>query len=400
MEKGKNLYCAWADAGLALHNSGRCLLCCHSQTYLADEKGEHIYLDTGTIEHAWTSPTRREIQDALESGQQHPNCAACWNEEAAGRQSRRQVANEQFKDMVVTGHRPQLVDLKPGNTCNLACRSCWPEVSSKWYRDYWEIEAKKTQPDYREYLQSWGRIRTSYDRDNQRLWQDLEHWFEDVEYYDIYGAEPMLMDRVFAILAHSVESGRCQSQRLHINTNGTIWNQDYIDILTRFQRVNIDISVDGIDDKFAYLRYGETWRTLEENLDRYQELARTHSNIDLHICITVTSLNVLDVIEIQRYFCARKMAVFYNMVHHPQHLNVRSLPVQVKQQVRDRLNQQLPNWQITSIMDFMDMPLDDPERHWQRFCESTAKLDQLRDQDIRTTFPELWQLIEPYWINQ
>lgn len=400
MEKGQNLYCAWADAGLALHNSGRCLLCCHSQTYLQDDTGNEIYLDSGTIEQAWSSPTRQEIQTALARGEQHPNCSACWNEEAAGRQSRRQVANEQFRDMTVTGVRPQLVDLKPGNTCNLACRSCWPEVSSKWYRDYWEIEAHKHHTDYTEYLRSWSRIRTSYDRDNLRLWQDLEHWFQDVEYYDIYGAEPMLLDRVFEILGQSVASGRCHTQKLHINTNGTIWNDDYIRMLTQFQRVNIDISIDGIGDRFGYIRYGETWPVIEANLDRYQQLARDHSNIDLHVCVTVTSLNVLDVIDIQHYFCDRRMAVFYNMVHHPQHLNVRSLPTEVKAQVRQRLQQQRPNWQIDSIMDFMDMPLEDQPRLWQRFCESTAQLDALRKQDIRTTLPELWQIIQPHWINQ
>ena len=116
MEKGKNLYCAWADTGLALHNSGRCLLCCHSQTYLRGENDQEIYLDTDTISQAWNSPTRREIQQDLEQGIRHSNCSACWNEEDAGRTSRRQVSNEQFKHMIVNPAKPQLVDLKPGNT--------------------------------------------------------------------------------------------------------------------------------------------------------------------------------------------------------------------------------------------------------------------------------------------
>ena len=393
MEKGKNLYCVWADTGLALHNSGRCLLCCHSQTYLQNESGQEIYLDTGTIEQAWNSPTRKQIQADLEAGIQHPNCSACWNEESAGRASRRTINNELFADITVNPDRPQLVDLKPGNTCNLACRTCWPEVSSKWYRDYWEVEAREQEPDYRKYLEGWRRIRTSYDRDNQKLWSDLEIWLSDVEYYDIYGAEPMLLDNVFVILQQSVASGRAAQQSIHINTNCTVWNQAYIDILAQFKSVTIDVSIDGIGPHYDYIRYGETWSTVELNLARYQNLVRNHSNIRMHVCITVCVLNVLQVAELQEYFVSKEIRVFFNMVHHPQYLNVRAMPDAVKQQVRAKLEAGVPNWQITSILDFMDMPLDNQPALWAKFLESTKKLDLLRQQDLASTFPELAEMI-------
>jgi hypothetical protein len=393
MEKGKNLYCVWADTGLALHNSGRCLLCCHSQTYLQNESGQEIYLDTGTIEQAWNSPTRKQIQADLEAGIQHPNCSACWNEESAGRASRRTINNELFADIKVNPDRPQLVDLKPGNTCNLACRTCWPEVSSKWYRDYWEVEAREQEPDYRKYLEGWRRIRTSYDRDNQKLWSDLEIWLSDVEYYDIYGAEPMLLDNVFVILQQSVASGRAAQQSIHINTNCTVWNQAYIDILAQFKSVTIDVSIDGIGPHYDYIRYGETWSTVELNLARYQNLVRNHSNIRMHVCITVCVLNVLQVAELQEYFVSKEIRVFFNMVHHPQYLNVRAMPDAVKQQVRAKLEAGVPNWQITSILDFMYMPLDNQPALWAKFLESTKKLHLLRQQDLASTFPELAEMI-------
>lgn len=399
MEKDKGLYCVWADTGLALHNSGRCLLCCHSQTYLRDSTEQEIFLDTHTIEQAWNSPTRHKIKQDLEQGIQHPNCSACWNEEAAGRTSRRQVSNQQFADLVITNTRPQLVDLKPGNTCNLACRTCWPEVSSKWYRDYWELEAQKWEPDYKKYLASWGRIRSSYSDENTQLWSDLESWLSDVVYYDIYGAEPMLLDKVFHILKQSVATGQSAEQSLHINTNGTIWNQEYIDILKQFKSVNIDVSIDGIGPHFDYIRYGETWSTVEKNILRYRQLTKTNHNIKMHICITVCALNILYVMDLQRYFCDREIPVFFNMVHHPHYINVRVLPDTVKQAIRDKLQTQQPNWQITSILDFMDMPLENQSQQWAKFCESTKKLDLLREQDLASTFSEFWNLIKPYWLG-
>lgn len=397
MNKDSKLYCAWADQGLALHNSGRCLLCCHSQTYLQDPTGQEIFLDTHTVEQAWNSPTRKKIQQDLEQGIQSLNCTACWNEEAAGRTSRRQVANQQFADLEPNTQRPQLVDLKPGNTCNLACRTCWPEVSSKWYRDYWELEAHKHEPDYKKYLASWGRIRSSYSDDNMQLWTDLESWLSDVVYYDIYGAEPMLLDKVFHILKQSVDSGKCKEQSLHINTNGTIWNQEYIDILANFKQVNLDISIDGIGQHYDYIRYGETWDRVEQNINRYQQLAQSNSNIHMHICVTVCVLNILYIVDIQKYFSDRKIPVFFNMLHHPHYLNVRVLPDQVKQAINGCVSR--TNWQTASVLDFMDMPLENQSQQWTKFCESTKKLDLLREQDLARTFPEFWRLIEPYWLG-
>lgn len=390
MNKNSKLYCAWADAGIALHNSGRCLLCCHSQTYLQDENKQELYLDTNSLEDAWKSPTRKQIQETLGAGIQHPNCSACWNEENAGRRSRRQVANQQFADMEANPARPKLVDLKPGNTCNLACRTCWPEVSSKWYRDYWELEAHKQEPDYKKYLASWGRIRSSYDQDNHKLWSELQEWLGEIQYYDIYGAEPMLLDRVFDILQHAVDTGLAENQSLHINTNGTIWNPKYIDILTHFKNVALDISIDGIGPHFDYIRYGETWSTIERNLDRYQDLVRMNPNISMNVCVTVCAYNIWYLDEIQRYFANRKIGCFFNMVHHPQHINVRVLPDSVKAQVRAKLKS--AGSQIDSVLDFMDMPLDNQTELWAKFWSTTKKLDLLRQQDLASTFPEFYQL--------
>ena len=70
------------------------------------------------------------------------------------------------------------------------------------------------------------------------------------------------------------------------------------------------------------------------------------------------------------------------------------LPDQIKQQVRSKLLANNPSWQITSILDFMDMPLSNQPQLWTKFLESTKKLDLLRQQDLAETFPELWQLIK------
>ena len=397
MKQSDSLYCAWADSGLALHNSGRALLCCHSRTYLDDAQGEKIYWHTHRLGDAWDSPTRQEIKSALSQGQQHQNCQACWDEESAGRDSRRTLTNRQFSNLPESPPSPALLDLKLGNTCNLACRTCWPEVSSKWYKDYWTVY-DQSNTDYKTYLNRWKSIQQSYDKDNTILWDDLRTWLANVKYIDLFGAEPMLLDRLFDILRWAVANGHAVLQDLHINTNGTIWNTEYMAILTGFNQVNFDVSIDGIGPHYDYIRYGETWSVVDNNLTAFKALATQFKNIQLCVCVTVSILNVYYLDEIWKHMVDRGLQPFFNVVHMPEHTCIRAIPDSVKSLVEKKLRaytNDTRGWsnQIESVINFMNMPLNNAEQHWAEFTRSSLALDEVRNQDFAKTFPEFNQLL-------
>ena len=404
VDKNSKLYCVWADAGLALHNSGRAYLCCHSRTYLRDQSNELIYFHKNDLQEAWNSPTRREIQDALERGERHYNCQACWDEEDAGRPSRRVLHNEINAHLPANPPSPKVMDLKLGNTCNLACRTCWPEVSSKWVNDFYEISIRPTGQSHKDYLKTWDTIQLSYDRENEMLWSRLREYITDVEYIDIFGAEPMLLARLFDILGYCADAGIARDQRLHVNTNGTIWNQRYIDILTQFKEVQLDLSIDGLGPQFDYIRYGETWETMQENVQRYRKLAQDNPNIILRVCVTVCSLNVYYLPEIFDYFREQQIGTFINLVHKPDYLNVRTLPDAVKSMIHEKFNGwSTPNPAEQNFIDqlhrFLDLPMDDQPKYWAEFCDKTQRLDQLRGQDFAATFPEFHSIVQSHWVD-
>lgn len=402
MNKTNQLYCLWADSGLALHNSGRALLCCHSRNYLKDDAGKDIYWHSHSLQDAWQSQTRQEIQQALEQGVRHSNCQACWDEEDAGRPSRRMEHNRINHDIMASQTSPRVLDLKLGNTCNLACRHCWPEVSSKWINEYYEISVKPTGVSRDQYLRQWDSIQLSYNRDNDRLWNDLRDWMPAVEYIDIFGAEPMLLSRLWEILERCVHTGSSVRQALHINTNATIWNPNYIDTLTRFKSVQLDLSIDGIGDHFEYIRHGETWSHTESNIEQFVALPRQHENISVAVCITVCTLNIWYVADMLEYFQKRNISVFINLVHLPEYLNIRCLPNPVKDAIvqhldRPRAVNQFAQGLIQQLKNFINLEHPDAQRHWQQFCHKTTKIDHLRDQDFASTFPEMYQQLKPYW---
>lgn len=406
------LYCVIADRGLGLHNSGRTYLCCHSRKYLEDQQGEQIYLDTHTLEDAWASPTRLEIQASLEQGVEHPSCQACWDDEHAGKKSRRQWFNDMALPVTGRKDQPEIFDLKMGNTCNMKCRTCNPEVSSQWYREDWELTAgPRENITYAEYLPRWRRITASYNDDNDQLWSTMREWIPNAVYIDYYGAEPMLIRKNFEILQHAVDQGRAGSIDLHFSTNGTIWNQDLEDLLKNFRRVYFDLSIDDIGARCGYIRYSSDWDLVGANLASFLEAKKTNKNFFFCICITINSLNVYYLDEIFDYFAGVDLPVNFNMLHLPLHLNVKTLPSAVKETITKKLEnyslmQTGKEWHNSYwkehrpvVTNFLNTEVDGQAGYWKEFGYYLRGLDRTRGQQFEQALPEFAQLCRPWLVH-
>ena len=408
--KQSNLYCILADKGLGLHNSGRTYLCCHSRKYLEDAQGEQIYLDTHTLEQAWTSPTRREIQESLENNQEHASCQACWDDEHAGKKSRRQWHNSMNHPVTDRDDQPQILDLKMGNTCNMKCRTCNPEVSSQWYREDWELAAQPAEGvSYPEYLKRWRRIPASYSDNNQDLWNTMSKWVPNTVYIDYYGAEPMLIKKNFDVLQTAVDQGTAKDIALHFSTNGTVWNDELENLLKQFKRVYFDLSIDDIEDRCGYVRYSSTWDLVSANLERFLQAQRTNKNFQFGVCITVNSLNVYYLDEIFDFFAKKGLGCNFNMLHLPYQLCVKSLPDAVKTAITDKLSKYVTGDDIGPwhqrywkdhceiVLNFLNTPMEGQQHHFREFHRYTRGLDLSRDQTFETALPEFAELIKPWF---
>lgn len=410
--KKSNLYCVIADKGLGLHNSGRCYLCCQSRKYLENNQGEQLYLDTSGLDEVWASPTRLEIQTALENDQEHPSCQACWDDEHAGKQSRRLHFNRTCNNLESRDDQPQILDLKMGNTCNMKCRTCNPEVSSQWYREDWELNAGPNENvTYPEYLKRWRRIAASYSDDNQGVWNALKSWLPNTKYIDFYGAEPMLIKKNFEVLQAAVDQGTAQDIVLHINTNGTIWNPEHEKLFGNFKKVFFDISIDDIKDRCGYVRHASTWDVVGKNLHQFLQAKQRNTNFSFCICITINCLNVYYLDEIFDYMVKQGLHTNFNLLHLPWQLNLKVLPDPVKQAITAKLRAYVPDhsinpmqrgyWQsqCESVINFMNTYEPHAESYFQEFHYYTRALDRARGQSFEQQLPEFAQLVKP-WFDQ
>ena len=127
------------------------------------------------------------------------------------------------------------------------------------------------------------------------------------------------------------------------------------------------------------------------NLDAYQNMAARLGNIDMNVSCTVSALNVYYTDEIWQFFHSRGIHVGFNILHRPDHLNMRILPDAAKQQIADRLSS--TGTPAQNLIPMLMSPMDNPTKAMMDFWVITQGYDDLRGESYQDTFPEFYKIL-------
>lgn len=391
MNTESQTFCMLSHTGMALQNMADFCSCNSNKLSWKTRQHQVMNVYEHPIRESFHSYTRRMIAAALDHGQRHPSCQACWDQEDAGQQSQRQQYNQILKHTVPDKNQPRVLIFKPGNTCNMACRMCNAATSSSWYRDEHQL-TNPTVP-FREFTQQFEIIRNSYHPSNTELWGDLKAWMAGLEIIDIYGGEPFLIPGLFDMLQHGIEIGAASRITIRINTNASIWNQRYIDILKQYQHVDFKVSADSdVPAQFEYIRHQGSFEQIVHNILRFRQEFHAHPNVVMQCVLTLTSLNVWHVDTIRNHLeDLLQIPVVLNFVVNSEY-DIRHLPVPVK-------NKMLGHVRSREVLGMLAQTIPGCDIEWPKFCSVTDRLDQLRGQSFQSAFPDWWQMLEPYWVG-
>lgn len=401
-------YCVLPHLGMALQNHADFCVCNINKASWKDRNKQVMSAHTHPVKLAFTSHTRKMIAATLDHGIKHESCQACWNLESAGVQSARQSFNKKFGNIDPLPDQPRVLIIKPGNTCNFACRMCNPVTSSTWYADGYQLEragltssswyddnhqSTAHSVSFNEYTRTFENVRNSFNRDNTDFWDTLKSWIANLVFIDIYGGEPFLTPALFDLLEHGATTGASKNVELALHTNASVFNQHYLDILSHYKRVQFRISLDSDDPgELEYIRHKANFDQVVENGRKFKQFFENHSNVDVGVTCTITPFNVYDIdrilLNLRNMF---DMPVVKNVVNTPEY-DVRHLPLSV----RHRLISQTTD-ALTKNLLGQTIPGCDIE--WPKFCQTTDKLDQLRNQSFSKTFPDWWKMLEPHWVS-
>jgi len=401
-------YCAISHLGMALQNQSDLCTCNVNKESWQNAKKEVIHVYSHPIKTAFKSHTRKIISAALDHGIKHPSCQHCWDLEGSGAVSPRQTYNNTFGNITPLPDQPRILVIKPGNTCNYACRMCNPVTSSSWYSDGYELEKanltssswysdnksnQNANITFNEYTKTFETIRNSFNSDNTEFWDTLKEWIANLVYIDIYGGEPFLTPAMFELLEHGINIGANKNIALNIHTHASIFNQRYLKILAQYKQVDFHVSIDSTDPaQLEYIRHKSTYDTVIENSTKFKEFIKDYPNIYMRITNTITPLNVFYVDNTMEELSAMfKAPVGANIVTTPEY-DIRHLPIPVKQYL-------IKNLSTINVVNFLKQTISGCDIEWPKFCQTTDKLDQLRGQSFAKTFPEWWKMLEPHWVK-
>lgn len=387
----KDTYCVLSHSSIAIQNNADFCCCNINRESWKTNQHEVMFVPTHPVKESWNSYTRKMIATSLDHGIRHSSCQACWDHEDSGNESARQRFNTIFKDLEPDDNQPRILIIKPGNTCNLSCRMCNPATSSAWYSDAYKLE----QPNmtFNEYTRTFEVIRNSFNKKNDEFWGTLREWLPKMHFIDIYGGEPFLTPGMFDLLAYGVATGVSKNISLQLSTNATIDNIEYLDILSQYKSVKINLSIDSYDaEQNEYIRYPSKNSEVIENAFKFKEYLLNHNNVILGITHTINSLNVF---YVDRSFDYLKktfgVPVAENYVVNSEY-DIRHLPVPVKHLLQKTLT-------TTSTVNFLKTTIPHCDIEWPKFCRVTNQLDKIRNQSFADVFPEWWEILKSHWVK-
>lgn len=371
--------------------------CCLAEKEIVDDTGNKFDLATASdLSAVQNSQYMQQLRQDFLDSKKPPTCRKCWNEERAGRTSKRMHTLDRLKHMIsddvwTQDAKPLMfLDLKLGNICNLKCRICGSWSSSTFAAE----EVQHINPEFEDKKKSYSYQmlkKGAWPQDNQRFWQDIDQVIDQVRYLEFTGGEPFMIKEHFELLQRIVDRGIAGQVEIHYNTNGTHYPEYAEDIWRNFKTVEIAFSIDDVEERFEYQRSNAVWNEVVANIEQFRALRARYSNIQLQACITVNVFNVMYLESVANWAEQQGFDfVYWNMLHEAFYFSIGTLPTHVKQEAETRLmSAQVSDQNRLEFDKIIDFMKNGVELDGFMLNLKVRDLDCKRGQDLRNHHPEL-----------
>lgn len=317
----------------------------------------------------------KKIQHELSNGIKSVGCERCWKDENIGEESYRQGSNRHFKHLIDSGQykekKLRYLEITPSNLCNLACRSCSSNFSSKWVPidNFIASDRQKKSVAFTD----WTTL-------------DLSNLIE----LKLMGGEPMMLESNRRLLKFLQEKNKLKDIHLHFITNLTkSLSDEWKELLMECRRVSIFVSIDGIGNLNEYIRSGSSWKTTEKNLLSIIEFSKVNTSIIVSSNSVISLFNVNKTLELESYFQKLGIRYFLDTTSFPTHIDCKILPDSIKNKL---IEIGVPKLIEKNLLEKKENP-----KIVQNFFDNIDKLDRYHKKHFREYNPEMYELLAEYW---
>lgn len=401
--------------GLATREDGAVKVCCRSHPI--------GFIQEQSLEEIWNNDTMKRIRKSVLTNERPPECAPCFALEDQGVESLRQRhisgvipearvnlypgALKALKDDYTMPFELPTMEIKLNNLCNLKCRMCHPMDSTSW--NDWAVVEKYYKKEDNFLVQKINDLNLKnkpfldsfVDTDN--WWSSFEKLLPYFRRVEFAGGEPLMDPTHYKILdmlsqyGSQIEIKYATNLTMLGKSNRTVWQY-----WPKFKSVAVNVSIDGINRSYEYVRGNASWAELINNIRQIQTIPNV-SRIVGAVAVQVSNVLILD--QMIEYFLDELGIVFYtNMVQYPRVLSAQVLPKELKDLAIERLQAvklKVPNFkyvkenpillnitlgQINGVINFINA--NDQHHLWKDCIEFNRELDKTRDQSFTDVTPE------------
>ena len=441
MKNNSKTFCPYPWIHVMTQPSGTVNFCCvaNGQIKTDDSFMEFDGMQTGTpillnqggdMRDVWNSKHYKHIRRQMDTGERVVGCEPCYDLEDLGIPSYRtnyikdwlgwhrnadeieRIIEKSRENDYHVDEPPQYLDFRLGTMCNLRCRMCQSQNSSAIYKELKDDELYSQEErdfvvkhthwnDFSDYTQPWF--------DTPEFLDSVEEWLPNVNRLYFTGGEPTIIQRVYWILEKCVELNLNQNIDLVFNSNMTIIQPRFLDLIAKFKSVLMCLSVDGYAQYNEYIRSGSTWSIVDKHIRDYAQ-SEVVGNILFSPVVQI--YNILNITELLDYaeeitkFSGRRIDISFLMNNYPKCLDIRNLPKHVRVEGQKRLRDWLNTSKyfkddernIATVEGIIKALEDDnvnadAEKQMQIFKEYTELLDSKRDQSFKDIIPDLWRML-------
>ena len=422
MAESSSTFCALPWAHQYVNMDGKIRACCIYQTMLGD-------LKENTLEEIWNSDHTKKLRLRMLRGEKSVGCKMCSNRADVNVPTMADDSNDwlfyvnqhdkpnTFKHDVrrlvastdKTGHVPEhklyYMDTRFNNLCNLSCRPCNSDFSTSWIADSKKIKQLRgiLGPENKDTFNFSGKYETD-------AFEQIKPHLAYVERVYFAGGEPMMQEDHYNILKELILLGR-DDAKLRYNTNLSrlkLGENDVIELWKKFKTVVISASLDANYERAEYWRSGTKWDLVVDNIKRIKEEV---PHAQTFIMCSVGWPNSYNALELHKewveagYIDISNFEV--NFIEGPSFYSLRSLPSWKKELIKEKILNHIewiktfPKYShrvidtFTSAIELMMRPSIYNENLLSNFFNrETEMLDELREEDFWSTFPEHLDLKE------
>ena len=354
------------------------------------------------------SPKMKQLRLDMLDGKKNDECNKCYQHEDAGIESYRQSVNNVYTngyddvynntntdDGSLEKFNMRYYDIRFSNICNFKCRTCGQEYSSQW-----EQENLRNNVSYAlEFPKN----------TNKEFLQDVLDQIPNMEVAYFAGGEPLITEEHYILIEDMIRQNRTDIV-LRYNTNLSnlrFKNKDLIGLWKYFTKpVELYASVDHVKERAEYIRHGTDWGVIENNFWAIKK----EPNIRIQFNTVLSAFNYLTIDEFYGYLIDNNMYTrrdglytLYNMSH-PEHLSVHLLPEEYKLLGKESVNRVVEKMKSLCFdQSRIDQLLNThawstTNNYWEEkkelFKNEVTRIDLIRNEDFRKTFPELAPLLD------